>query len=121
MKYDNKQLYYCLLDIFPTTSTDEDIEYMSRVPYSNAIGSLMGPSQKKPFLTLGKWKTTCPTGTPKQATAERVTWPACDVLSVLLEAMSTKGPRCWKYAQEALIKLFIIIFHVYDNCLLSML
>ena len=69
----------------------------------------------------GKWKTTCPTGTPKQATAERVTWPACDVLSVLLEAMSTRGPRCWKYAQEALIKLFIIIFHVYDNCLLSML
>ena len=28
---------------------------------------------------------------------------------------------CWKYALEAIIKLFIIIFHVYDKCLLSML
>ena len=28
---------------------------------------------------------------------------------------------CWRYAQEAIIKIIIIIFPVHDKCLLSML
>jgi uridylate kinase len=31
------------------------------------------------------------------------------------------GGRCWRYAQEAIIKVVIIHLYVYDKCLYTML
>ena len=70
------------------------------------------------------WRWTHRRGQCKQIDGDEMGGPAGvalkPALRIGLGVARTCAP-CWKYAQEAIIKLFIIIFHVYDRYLLSML
>ena len=37
------------------------------------------------------------------------------------ESGDDRGAHCWRYAQEAIIKVVIIYLYVYDECLYTML